>query len=327
MSGTRSIVCEPVAMEKQSSETLIQPADIQQGYSLFHSDVAKVNLPNTVAFALTGDDRKGWLQGQITNDMRDLLPGGRLSACLCTPTGQLTAIVDVFDGPDALYIVTTQPEILEQRVRDYVILEEVELTRLSESIPTLQGVKTSKALSQIVDLPPTDVAISADFILLRNDRTGTGGWDVIKGADKLPPTPEAPVEALRLASLEAGYPLFGVDTDSKTLPPELGKAFEKRTISYKKGCYQGQEIIHRIHARGHTNRSWVGLLCDSPVIEGQEVLLRNEPVGTILRAGETEINGAIASAMLKNSASREGTIVTVNGVTAEVVEMPILRFD
>ncbi|MFX6234584.1 tRNA-modifying protein YgfZ, partial [Acinetobacter baumannii] len=65
--------------------------------------------------------------------------------------------------------------------------------------------------------------------------------------------------------LRAGNPRLGGDTTQKTLPPELGPAFESRTVSYTKGCYMGQEVLMRIHSRGHTNRTWVCLTSAEPL--------------------------------------------------------------
>ncbi len=53
--------------------------------------------------------------------------------------------------------------------------------------------------------------------------------------------------------IEAGRPEWGVDMDDNTLPQEalldsLG------AISFTKGCYIGQEVVARIHFRGHVNK-------------------------------------------------------------------------
>jgi folate-binding protein YgfZ len=45
--------------------------------------------------------------------------------------------------------------------------------------------------------------------------------------------------------------------DETTIVPELGL---EELISYTKGCYVGQEIIARIHFRGHVAKQLTGLL-------------------------------------------------------------------
>ena len=292
------------------------------------SGVGTVRLPDVTVFALTGEDRKGWLQGQVTQDLRDLQTGSRTLSCLCSSTGQLLAILEIYEAEDALYIITGQPQELRDRVQNLVILEEVELEDIKTSIISYQGPQATKFLSETYNLPTTDIYRDDNVLLLRNDRTGVGGWDAISLSEN--PLPEAPAiseEAMDLASLEAGIPVFGVDTNAKTLPPELGDAFENQAISYRKGCYMGQEVLQRIHSRGHTNKTWVGLLCDASVNPGDEVVLREDTVGKVTRAGFSPQYGAIAAATLKNKAAVDGTMVKINGVTAEVVPMPILTID
>src|SRR5207237_1439113 len=64
-------------------------------------------------------------------------------------------------------------------------------------------------------------------------------------------------EALEIARIEAGIPRFGADMDESNIPLECG--IESRGVSYKKGCYIGQEVINRIHSIGHVNKELRGL--------------------------------------------------------------------
>lgn len=307
----------------------VEAADLTPpGYSLLVQGVGLLELPSTAVLALTGEDRKGWLQGQITQDLRDLRPGGRLSTCFCSPTGQLQALAEVFEAPDALYLVTDQPQIIRQRVQDLVILEEVELQTVAEGIVSYQGPGATRLLADSFELPTTDILDAEGLLLLRNDRTGAGGWDAVpRQITVLPAADPVPADAVLLCSLEAGFPVLGIDTTEKTLPPELGRAFTDRTVSLRKGCYTGQEVLQRIGSRGHTNKTWMGLLCDGPVNPGDPVFWREETVGTVTRAGISPRYGAIAAATLKNKAAIDGLLVTIGGVSAEVVPMPILTYD
>ena len=67
---------------------------------------------------------------------------------------------------------------------------------------------------------------------------------------------DALYETLRI---EAGIPKYGVDMDETTIVPELGL---DGMISYNKGCYIGQEIIARIHFRGHVAKRLTGLMSE-----------------------------------------------------------------
>ena len=52
----------------------------------------------------------------------------------------------------------------------------------------------------------------------------------------------------------AGRPEWGVDMDESTLAQEANMD-ALQAISYRKGCYTGQETVARVHFRGHVNRT------------------------------------------------------------------------
>ena len=64
-------------------------------------------------------------------------------------------------------------------------------------------------------------------------------------------------ETYEVLRVECGIPKFGVDIDENTIVPEIGI---DEMISYNKGCYIGQEIIARIHFRGHVAKKLTGLV-------------------------------------------------------------------
>lgn len=57
----------------------------------------------------------------------------------------------------------------------------------------------------------------------------------------------------KVLRIEAGRPEWGADMDENTLPQEA-LLDELGAISYTKGCYIGQEVVARIHFRGHVNK-------------------------------------------------------------------------
>lgn len=69
---------------------------------------------------------------------------------------------------------------------------------------------------------------------------------------------EAIGEGLRIL---AGTPRFGFEVTPDRLPQELGR--DTRAISFKKGCYLGQETVARIDALGHVNRMLKGVVFDA----------------------------------------------------------------
>lgn len=273
-----------------------------------------LNLTDWGLMRLFGTDRLRFLQGQTTNDLRPLREGQGVYTAFCTPTGQLLSDGYVLEAEEGFLLVLpaeTWGEISAQ-LSDAIILDDVVLMPLQEGqgLLSVQGSATDELLEEVgLDAPPpeplahhTRLWQKAEIRLVRNDRTGFGGVDLL--------VPYAVMEELQTALVasaclpiddalatvlryEAGIPQAGVDWSERTLAAEMGTAFVQRHISYNKGCYVGQEVLMRIHARGHTNRTWV------PMRVAGEAL---PPRGTALHAPDRQdvgwITGAVRSPAL-----------------------------
>lgn len=95
-------------------------------------------------------------------------------------------------------------------------------------------------------------------------------------------------------------PIWSVDMTESNFPAEMGPEFEAAVISYTKGCYTGQEINHRLHARGHTNKTWQWLVADRHMEPGESILdAAGTKIGTVTRS--LERSGTwLAAAFIKN---------------------------
>jgi len=316
-----------------------------KGYELLRDDSGLLNLPHLALLSLAGDDRKGWLQGQATNDVRKLENGASSVFCLTAITGHLMSVCESWAVSDRILITCPDQTKLNvlKRVEQMVIMEDVVGEDVSDvyRLLSIQGPTATARLSKMLALPNLDSGESefkgASVFVLRSNRTGLGGWDVWVAVSET-----AAIEALsrefkavsheayNIARLEAGIPLFGSDMGERTFPPEIGRAFEERHVSYNKGCYMGQEVLMRIHSRGHTNRTWVGLLADAPMDLGATVSQdRRSDAGIVTSSALSPDFGHIAAAMIRNEFAFEGETVQVlterGTVDAEVKIMPFLR--
>ncbi len=300
-------------------------------YERLRTGAAGIDLREWSLLELTGDDRLEWLQGQATGDVRGLTPGNRRSFCLCEPTGQILAVLDAWALPDRI-VMTTSRELAKAvlaRVERMTIMEDVVAAERGWEGVSVQGPEAAQKLEGRLDLPEGDAGTTVwegrEVWLLRSNRAPHGGWDVWSpaGTGLAERFPTIAFEAYEAARIVAGVPRWGVDMGPRTLPPELGPDFEARHVSYDKGCYTGQEVLMRMHSRGHTNKTWIGLVADSPLPVGAEVVHEGKPAGLVSSAaGPTEL-GFVGAATLRNEATQPGTCVLVGGVEAEVRRMPL----
>lgn len=300
-------------------------------YGRLRTDCAILDFGRWSLVELTGDDRASWLQGQVTQDLSDLHLGGGSAFCLCRSTGQIEAVCGVWALFDRLLISCPAAALpaLMSRIDQTVILEDVAATVSPLKLRSMQGPASAERLRELLVLPSLDAGIvrieGREAYALRSDRSGSGGWD-LWSEDDLPVscTGISPYVA-KTAQLEAGIPEFGRDITSKTLPPELGRQFESTHVSYQKGCYTGQEVLMRIHSRGHTNQTWMALVGSGPMDEGQKVVGPTGDVGLVTSAAFSPKFGFIAGAMVRNEAREPGGRVKVGEMEAEVREMPLFR--
>jgi folate-binding protein YgfZ len=134
------------------------------------------------------------------------------------------------------------------------------------------------------------------------------------------------------ARIENGRPIFGIDFDDTILPAETGQL--SRALSFTKGCYPGQEIVARMHARQQVAKQIAGLKFadDSLPIAGAPVTDdAGNTVGGITSSTISPIlsNTAIAIAILKRPHFAVGTVLNVPAEgamrKAVVTELPFVK--
>lgn len=115
-----------------------------------------------------------------------------------------------------------------------------------------------------------------------------------------------------VARIEAGRPEWGIDIDEATIPQE-GNFDELHAISYTKGCYTGQEVVARVHFRGHVNRHLRGLAHppDGGALTSGARLLdeTGRDVGDVRSAAISPRLGGIAIGMVRREIAPGATLV------------------
>jgi tRNA-modifying protein YgfZ len=247
------------------------------------------------AVRVTGSDRIPFVHGQSTNDVRGLPTPGAQRALILNAKGQIEYDVRVFKRQDDLYLQTAPglgSEVLE-RLKRYVVFDDVQLDDITDKIRVvhLSGETILEVASKLgFDPAGTNTQqfsneIGGTLLALKIDRGPGMGLDIhvlASKADELQNWLE--ILGLRhLANLEHARILAGIPDAHKDhflgmLPQETGLEF---AVSYKKGCYIGQEIMARLEARGHTNRELVRVIADRKLEPGTALFFEGRSVGFV----------------------------------------------
>lgn len=201
-------------------------------------------LPGWSLVRLQGADSAKLLHNLCTNDILALQPGQACEAAFTDVKGRVKALGLVLRIEEAYWIAlgSRRAAELTEHLERYHIREEV----------TLEADPPGHAAWLLADWPHTPAA-SVDIPALQ------GRWRLAIGpvAPETSPGAELTPEALETLRIESRFPLDGVDLDPATLPQEIAR--DRWAISFRKGCYLGQETVARIDALGHVNKLLVGL--------------------------------------------------------------------
>jgi folate-binding protein YgfZ len=229
---------------------------------------------------LTGSDRKRFLHGQITNNVKDLDVGQGCYAALTTAKGKMQSDLNVYCLADEL-LLDFEPgyqQAVTQRLEKYIIADDVQVVDPSAQYGLL-GVQGPMAGSIILRSGLNLALPDKLFSFTRSNDSGSGelycmnhprgqgiGFDLFIPTRQLASAAEKLLhaardagggmcgcQALEMIRIEAALPRFGADMDESNLPPEAG--IETRAVSYTKGCYIGQEVLARIRTYGQVSKT------------------------------------------------------------------------
>jgi tRNA-modifying protein YgfZ len=237
-------------MESSAQMTTALPdaALIEQLHAL-EQGAAYRACPELAVVYVRGDDRTTWLNGQLTNDIREIPPGQSVHALAVNVRGKIMAELIVADLGEAYLLLVdkqAQAALLESFER-YIIMEDVTIEAAPDaSVVYVDGAYTaSEALTSLVSFEYSPLA--------RPGRVFVGDQQSIAQltaqlAAALPQITEAASEIVRL---RRAIPRFGRDFDDHNYPQETGL---KALVSFKKGCYLGQEVVCTLENRGKLSR-------------------------------------------------------------------------
>jgi len=238
-------------------------------------------LPYRSVLAFTGADRVSFLQGLITNDVQLLTPDTALWSALLTPQGRWLSEFFLFSTPDRILMdcPADHADMLTKKLSRFRLRADVKI-----------------AVTDFQVIAGHDSSAPADTVCVANDpRCDDAGWRAV--------VQQAPVAAGHgedwlTRRLEKGLPEAADFESEKTLALEANMDL-LHGVSWKKGCYMGQELTARTHYRGLLRRRLLPVQIQDGAFpnNGGTLLIDDKEVGE-LRSRQ----GSRALAMLRREA-------------------------
>ncbi|MEN8206147.1 MAG: folate-binding protein [Pseudomonadota bacterium] len=226
------------------------------------------DLGHLGVIAVYGADAESFLQSQLSNDTSLITEASTQLDAYCTPKGRILGLMRVFRQGETWYLRLPLDtlEAVIQRLRMYVMRADVTLEDVSDNFLRI-GISGEDAVDELrtvmADVPAEadQVRHSGDITLLRvpgvqprfeayisSLETAHKLWDSlnVRGA----PVGES---AWRLLEIRDGLPnIFAAS--SELFVPQMTNLQLLNGVSFRKGCYPGQEIVARMQYLGTLKR-------------------------------------------------------------------------
>ncbi len=248
-------------------------------------------LPNRGVLALAGEDRIGFLQGLVSNDVRLAGPDRIIYACLLTPQGRFLHDMFIYGETDRLLIEceADRRDDFLKRLKMFALRAKIELTDVTKEY----GV---------------EVAWPGGDGLPDPRHSGLGSRKLVSPGISDPET-YALYDRHRL---RLGVPDGSRDMAVGDALPMENNIDALHGIAWDKGCYMGQELTARMNYRGLVKKGPRVVRVEGPALAA----------GTILLADGKEIgemrssNGDVGLALLKRDFTGERIVMgeTVLGI-------------
>ena len=301
-------------------------ADVREEYEALRTQAIVVDRSHRGRLRFFGEKAADALTGLITSDVVSLAPGhGQYGAAL-TAKGRIIADLRVFATGDS-YLVDGAPRAWTgwmTMVKKYVNPRTAGYRDESHALRDIGifGPDARRIVAEVTglhapalaDLPPyanVNAAIgTVPIVVSRAPDIGVDGYDlfvpfeifdIVWRAALAAGASPAGLGAWEIARVEAGRPEWGIDIDDTTIPQEANfDDFD--AISYTKGCYIGQEVVARVHFRGHVNRHLRGVRAasfDAPPTGAQLFDDAGTHVGEVRSSVASPRLGGIAIGMVR----------------------------
>ncbi len=291
--------------------------DIERELLAAANESVVIDLSHYSLLRVKGEDSKDFLQGQLTSDVKEVSASLAQPSAWCNPKGRVITDLLVFERNGELFLQTLS-ELSQrtlQRLKLFVLRAKVSVADASNELVRIgvAGDALHTLLSEeLRALPATPYETSTvDAVTMlrlpgRVPRTEIIGpmqavrpvWELAKSHAVC-----AGAQAWKLLDIMAGLPTVYAATSEHFLPQMLNMD-ALSAVSFKKGCYVGQEIVARTQHLGRIKRRMylarsTGESLPTPGADIVGALQDETSLGTIVDAQRHPDGGSVSLAVIK----------------------------
>lgn len=226
-----------------------------------------MTLDDWALATITGADGEKYLQGQITADISQLTNEQHLLAAHCDAKGKMWSNLRVFRRNEGFAWIERRSlrDAQLTELKKYAVFSKVTIAADDELVLLgVAGFQARAALAPLFsELPNADKQVVSEgstsllwfehpaerFLLVTDEATATRVTEALRGEAQLNNS-----QQWLALNIEAGLPVID-SVNSAQFIPQATNLQALGGISFKKGCYTGQEMVARAKFRGANKRA------------------------------------------------------------------------
>jgi folate-binding protein YgfZ len=209
-----------------------------------------VHLENRALLKIAGPDAEAFLQGQLSNDIKNLDSSSVQLNAYCQHQGKILALFWVTKNEDSFFLSFPLDllEAIKSRLQMFVIMSDVVIEDVT------------KEYGQVGSI---DEAHQKSFVI--NDKLSL----IITNKKDISQFSMEPIEHWSMACIDSALPEIFLMTSEKLVPQMLNLDVDEIGVNFSKGCYPGQEVVARLHYLGSAKRRLFAFESESEINIGE----------------------------------------------------------
>ena len=231
---------------------------------------ALIDLSQLGLIAVAGPEAQTFLQGQLSNDLRELSETHTQLSSHCSAKGRMLANFRVLRFEESLFLLLprVQKDSLLKRLRMFLLRAKATIDDASDALVCigLIGACAETSLTQAFGRLPSepnamlrkdataliriaDANANPRYLLIGPAEAARGAWEAARADGAEPSNPDL----WALHDIRAGIPTVLPET-SDSFVPQMANMQLIDGVSFHKGCYTGQEVVARMQYLGKLKR-------------------------------------------------------------------------